>query len=93
MIGGHFTNDDPDLVSLGDWDGAGADDQAEWESRHHLEQLAETLPGRQREMFELVYVHGLTSGEAAAELGIDRNAGYQALHNAHKSLAETLREP
>src|SRR3954468_18131096 len=29
MIGGHFAKDEPDVVSLAEWDGAGPDDQAE----------------------------------------------------------------
>jgi RNA polymerase sigma factor (sigma-70 family) len=88
MIGGHFKPNAPAEVPLLDWDGAGPDDQAEWEGRYHLEQLAATLPERQRQVFELVYFRGLTPGEAADELGVKPNAAYQALHNAHRSLAE-----
>jgi RNA polymerase sigma factor (sigma-70 family) len=90
-IGGHFTADGPDVVPLGDWDGAVRGEQEEWEARHDLAQLAGTLPQRQRQVVELVYLRGLTPGEAAAELGIEPNATYQALHNAHRALAEVLR--
>jgi RNA polymerase sigma factor (sigma-70 family) len=90
-IGGHFKSVPPEQVGLPEWDGGAPDGQlVEWEEQHDLSAVAEKLPPAQREVFEAVYLRGLTPGEAAAELRKKPNAVYQALHNAHRAVAEVL---
>jgi RNA polymerase sigma factor (sigma-70 family) len=53
--------------------------------------LVDGLPPRQREVVELLYREGLSPERIADRLHVKRNAVDQALHNAHKKLAEKLR--
>src|SRR5215218_3425743 len=66
------------------------DEAAAWEERYDLELLLAELPEGQREVARHRYLDGLEPGEIAGKLGIDRNAVYQRLFNAHRTLAERL---
>jgi RNA polymerase sigma-70 factor, ECF subfamily len=78
-------------VPLPDEADAPAPDELErWEERTDLEALFADLPDRQREVATLRYLHGLEPAQIAEKLGIEPNAVYQALHNAHKRLRELL---
>jgi Sigma-70, region 4 len=72
------------------WDPPGGNGIAEWEEQYDLGVLLEQLPNGQREVAVLVHRDGLAPGEAARQLGIEPNAAYQRLHNAHRKLAEML---
>jgi RNA polymerase sigma factor (sigma-70 family) len=73
------------------WDVAGPDAYAEWESDFDLAALFSGLPQRQRQVLDLRYRLGLTPTEIADQLGIQANAVHQALHNGHSKLREKLR--
>jgi RNA polymerase sigma factor (sigma-70 family) len=73
------------------WDPAAPDAFASVDERLDLELLFDELPARQREVAELLYREGLSHAEIARRLGVTRNAVDQALHNAHRKLAEKLR--
>ena len=73
-----------------DYDGWAPDAYAAWEARHDLGLLLADLPPRQREVAEAIYRDGLTPGEVAVRIGIEPNAVYQALSNAHKNLRPKL---
>jgi RNA polymerase sigma factor (sigma-70 family) len=73
------------------WDPAAPDAFAPVDERLDLERLFGELPSRQREVAELLYREGLSHDEIARRLGVTRNAVDQALHNAHRRLAEKLR--
>src|SRR2546421_7407326 len=78
-------------VPVGDGPEEPAPDELE-----RLEALADVAalvaepPGRQRQAAELRYLHGLEPAEIAERLGVEANAVYQALHNAHGKLRERL---
>ena len=72
------------------WDPEAPDAYAEWEHDYDLDRLFTGLPPRQREVAELLYREGLSHDQIADRLGVKRNAVDQALHNAHKKLAEKL---
>jgi RNA polymerase sigma factor (sigma-70 family) len=72
------------------WDPPGDDVFEEFEEDYDLAVLLDDLPEGQRAVAELIYRDRLTPQEAAARLGIEPNAAYQRLHNAHKKLAERL---
>ena len=73
------------------WDPEAPDAFAEWEVEHDLALLLADLPERQRQVAELAYGEQLGAQQIADRLGLEPNAVYQALHNAHKRLAEKLR--
>jgi DNA-directed RNA polymerase specialized sigma24 family protein len=73
-----------------DWEGTAGDAFAEWEAAHDLGVLFSDLPDRQREVLELRYLRGLEIPEIAEQLGLNRNAVDQALHNGHRKLKERL---
>ena len=73
------------------WDPAAPDAFEDVDDRLDLALLLEGLPARQREVAVLVYRDGLSHDQIAARLGLKRNAVDQALHNAHRKLAERLR--
>jgi RNA polymerase sigma factor (sigma-70 family) len=73
------------------WEPDAPDAYAEWEDSHDLGLLIADLPERQREVADLLYREGLSPEQIAERLGIKRNAVDQALHNAHRKLAEKLR--
>lgn len=59
-----------------------------------LEQALRTLPDSEREVLELVAIHGLAPMEAAVALGISANAARLRLSRARKRMREQLeREP
>ena len=72
------------------WDPEAPNAYAEWEHDYDLDRLFADLPPRQREVAELLYREGLSHDQIADRLGVKRNAVDQALHNAHKKLAEKL---
>ena len=72
------------------WEPPAPDDVSAWEDNYDLELLFEGLPPRQEEVALLIYRDRLTHDQVAERLGITRNAVDQALHNAHRSLAEKL---
>jgi RNA polymerase sigma factor (sigma-70 family) len=61
------------------------------DARMDFDVLLAELPQRQREVAELLYREGLSHEQIAERLGLKRNAVDQALHNAHRKLAEKLR--
>jgi RNA polymerase sigma-70 factor (ECF subfamily) len=73
-----------------DWDPEAPDAFAGWEDEHDVSKLLASLPARQREVLELVYLEGLGPDQIAERLGMKRNAVDQALHNGHRKLAERL---
>jgi RNA polymerase sigma factor (sigma-70 family) len=64
------------------------DNYAEVVTRRDLADLIAGLPDRQRQVAELRFLDGLERDEIALQLGIERNAVYQALHNAVEKLRE-----
>src|SRR5215212_1940787 len=73
------------------WDPEAPDAYERVDARLDLELLLADLPQRQREVAELLYREGLTHEQIAERLNLKRNAVDQALHNAHRKLAEKLR--
>jgi RNA polymerase sigma-70 factor (ECF subfamily) len=73
-----------------DWSPEAPDAFAGWEDEHDVAKLLASLPARQREVLELVYLEGLGPEQIAERLGVKRNAVDQALHNGHRNLAERL---
>ena len=73
------------------WEAPASDDVAAWEDEYDLELMFDDLPPRQEEVAVLIYRDQLTHEQVAERLGITRNAVDQALHNAHRKLAEKLR--
>ena len=73
------------------WDPEAPDAYERVDARLDLDRLLADLPVRQREVAELLYREGLSHDQIAERLGISRNAVDQALHNAHKKVAEKLR--
>jgi RNA polymerase sigma factor (sigma-70 family) len=74
-----------------DWDPATVGDNEAVDDDYDFGVLIADLPPRQREVVDLIYREGLSYEQAAERLGITRNAVDQALHNAHRKLAEKLR--
>lgn len=74
-----------------DWDPEAPDAFERIDSRLDLGLLLADLPQRQRDVADLLYREGLPHDQIAERLGMNRNAVDQALHNAHKKLAEKLR--
>ena len=72
------------------WDPPGEDVFEDFEEEYDLAVLLDDLPEGQRVVAELIYRDRLTPQEAAQRLGIEPNAVYQRLHNAHRKLAERL---
>jgi RNA polymerase sigma-70 factor (ECF subfamily) len=73
-----------------EWDTAAPDPFEGWEDDHDFAALLLQLSPGQREVAELVYLHGLAPAEVAERLGMNANAVYQRLHNANKNLAGML---
>jgi RNA polymerase sigma factor (sigma-70 family) len=73
-----------------EWDPASVGDYESVEDEHDFGVLIADLPHRQREVADLIYREGLSPEQAAERLGVTRNAVDQALHNAHRKLAEKL---
>jgi RNA polymerase sigma factor (sigma-70 family) len=90
-LNGYFVPAKRDSSLPDGWDPPAMDAFEEWEEDYDLDVLFEGLPEGQREVIDLVYREGLTPGDAAQRLGINANAVYQRLHNAHANLAERLR--
>jgi DNA-directed RNA polymerase specialized sigma24 family protein len=91
-VRGHFAGAKVDVALPDEVDGWAPDAYAAWEAEHDLGVLLSSLPDGQRRVAEAVYRYGLTPGEAADRLGIEPNAAYQRLHNAHKALRPRLRD-
>jgi RNA polymerase sigma factor (sigma-70 family) len=73
------------------WDPEAPDAFERVDARLDLDLLLAGLPERQRQVAELLYREGLSHEQIAERLGLKRNAVDQALHNAHRTLAEKLR--
>ncbi len=73
------------------WDPEAPDAFERVDARLDFDVLLADLPQRQREVAELLYREGLSHEQIAERLGLKRNAVDQALHNAHRKLAEKLR--
>lgn len=73
------------------WDPEAPGAYAEWEDDYDVGALSADLSARQCEVINLRYREQMTPGQIAERLKISRNAVDQALHNAHKNLAEKLR--
>ena len=87
---GHYPGAKQDATLPDDWDPATVGDQESIEDDYDFGVLIADLPDRQREVTDLIYREGLSPQQAADRLGITRNAVDQALHNAHRKLAEKL---
>lgn len=74
-----------------DWDPEAPDPYADWEADQDLAALIAHLPPAQRDVLDLLYREQLSHEQIAERLRKTRNAVDQALHNAHKNLAEKLR--
>ena len=72
------------------WDPAESGGFEDWEERYDLERLFDALPDGQREVARLRYLDGLEPAEIAERLGIEANAVYQRLFNAHRKLEPAL---
>lgn len=90
-LNGYFAPAKQDASFPEGWDPPAEDSLEEWGDDFDLDLLFDGLPQGQREVVDLVYRDGLTPGDAAGRLGINPNALYQRLHNAHDNLAERLR--
>jgi RNA polymerase sigma factor (sigma-70 family) len=73
-----------------DWDPATVGDHESVEDDYDFGLLIADLPERQRQVADLIYRERLSHEQTAKRLGITRNAVDQALHNAHRKLAEKL---
>jgi len=83
----HFAGRPTDVPLPEGWDAACGDDPiGEWESRHDLAALLDTLPPGEAEVARLRYLDGLDIEEIASRLGKARNAVDQALWRAHGKL-------
>ena len=89
-IAGFYPGAKVDATIPDAWDPPAPDAFDEWESEHDLALLLADLPEGDRAVAELVYREGLAPGDAAARLGKQPNAVYQALHRVHRRLAEKL---
>jgi RNA polymerase sigma factor (sigma-70 family) len=89
-VRGTYPGAKPDAELPEEWEGADEDAYGDWETEHDIAQMRASLPPRQREVAELRWLRGLEPAEIAAELGIEPNAVYQALHNANEKLKRML---
>ncbi len=91
MLKGFYAGAKEDGSLPEDWEPSDADAYAEWEADHDLGLLFADLPQRQQQVLELRWRRGLEPQRIADQLGIERNAVDQALHNGHRKLKEKLR--
>jgi RNA polymerase sigma factor (sigma-70 family) len=89
-VRGFYAGAKQDATLPDDWDPAGAGDNELVEDDYDFGALIADLPQRQHQVVDLIYREGLSHEQAAERLGITRNAVDQALHNAHRKLAEKL---
>jgi RNA polymerase sigma factor (sigma-70 family) len=90
-VRGFYKGAKHDATLPDDWDPAAPGDHESVEDDYDFGLLIADLPPRQRQVTDLIYREGLSPEQAAERLGITRNAVDQALHNAHRKLAEKLR--
>jgi len=88
--GGFYPGAKQDATLPDNWDSAANDEYESVEDEHDFGVLIADLPARQRQVADLIHRAGLSPEQAAERLGITRNAVDQALHNAHRKLAEKL---
>ena len=89
-VNDYFGNRPTDVPLPEGWEPAAAAPLESPTSRLYLETLFEPLPERQREVALLRYLHQLEPAQIAEQLGIEANAVYQALHNAHRALRDVV---
>jgi RNA polymerase sigma factor (sigma-70 family) len=89
-VRGFYPGAKQDATLPDEWDSSGVGDNEMFEDDYDFAVLIADLPTRQRQVVELIYREGLSHNQAAERLGITRNAVDQALHNAHRKLAERL---
>ena len=88
---GHEWGAKRDVTIPDGWDPPADDDPvARWIAEHDLRALLAELPDGQRVVAERIHLDGVPHQQVADELGIEANAVYQRLHNAHRNLAEKL---
>jgi RNA polymerase sigma factor (sigma-70 family) len=87
---GFYKGAKQDATLPDDWNPATVGDYESVEDDYDFGLLIADLPERQRQVADLIYREGLSHEQAAERLGITRNAVDQALHNAHRKLAEKL---
>lgn len=82
----------PGDVALPDgWDPCASDDtETEVLGRAFVEAVLESLDGREREVLELRYWHGMEHDQIAQELQITRNNVDQILYRGHRAIRESL---
>jgi RNA polymerase sigma factor (sigma-70 family) len=73
------------------WDPAAPDAWEHVDDRLDFDEIVAGLPPREREVVDLLYRESLSHEQIADRLGVKRNAVDQALHRAHRKLAEKLR--
>ena len=73
-----------------DWDDVGPDAYEAWEAEHDLGSWIADLPGRDREVLDLLYREGLSPAQIAERLEMTTNAVHQATHRGHRRVAEKL---
>ena len=81
-----------DAASLPEsWDPPADDQELErWAVEHDFRLLLADFAQGERDVAELIYVEQVSHEQAAARLGITRNAVDQRLHRANRKLAERL---
>jgi RNA polymerase sigma-70 factor (ECF subfamily) len=57
---------------------------------HDVREAIDKLPPIEREVVKIAYLHGLTHGEAAAQLGVPVGTVKSRSHRAHRRLAGHL---
>jgi RNA polymerase sigma factor (sigma-70 family) len=90
-IRGYYPGAKQDAFLPENWDSSLIDVYSEWEGDHDLSLLFEDLPPGERDVLQAIYLGRLSPEQAATRLDKERNAIDQALHRAHKRLAERLR--
>ena len=85
----YFEGRDTTVALPEDWLADVADPIGEVDAQHSVDGLLAGLPERQRQVWTL-RLAGLEPEQIAAELGIQRNAVDQALHNGRNKLRQAL---
>ena len=88
----YYSGASPEVSLPEDWDPPDESDDAleRWAAEHDVRLLFADLAQGERDVAELIYVEQVSHEQAAARLGITRNAVDQRLHRANRKLAERL---